>query len=226
MAPGLAEIQANLRSLEQRIGEACRRAGRARSEVTIVAVTKTVSPDAVVEAYRQGLRHFGENRLQEAAMKLPLLAPATGGAIWHMVGHLQSNKARAALELFDSIDSVDSLKLAELLDRSAHKRTPILVEVNVAAEPSKTGFAIEELGGAVEEIRSLPNLDLRGLMTVAPLVSDLELVRPVFRRLRELREALGLDDLSMGMSDDFEVAIEEGATMVRIGRAIFGERRA
>lgn len=222
----MTDIAANLRRIEERIGAACRRTGRIPGEVTIIAVTKTVPSATVAEAYALGLRHFGENRVQEAAAKLPKLGPIAAEAIWHMVGHLQSNKAAAALGLFHSIDSVDSVRLARQLDQIASGRTPVLAEVNVAAEPSKTGFSTEDLPDAVRQIRSLSNLELRGLMTVAPLTSDPEQVRPVFRRLVELRDALGLKDLSMGMSDDFEIAVEEGSTMVRIGRALFGERRA
>jgi len=142
-----------------------------------------------------------------------------------MVGHLQTNKAKTALELFDIIHSVDSVKLAEVLSHRAERRIPILLEVNIGGEESKFGFAEEELAPAIEQISKLPNLEIKGLMTIAPLVEDPEQVRPVFRRLRQLRDSLGLEQLSMGMTDDFEVAIEEGATIVRIGRAIFGPRQ-
>jgi hypothetical protein len=165
----------------------------------------------------------GENRVQEAAAKIVALRglPVT----WHLVGHLQTNKAKTALELFDIIHSVDSLHLAQVLSRPDRSEPlPILLEVNAAGEASKFGFPPAEVAAAAQVVARLPHLDLRGLMTVAPFVSDPETVRPVFRELRRLRDALGLRELSMGMTDDFEVAIEEGATLVRIGRAIFGER--
>jgi pyridoxal phosphate enzyme (YggS family) len=142
-----------------------------------------------------------------------------------MVGHLQTNKAKTAIELFDMIQSVDSIRLAEVLSRHAQHRIPILLEVNVSGEASKFGLPPAEVSSAVEEIARLPHLEIRGLMTIAPLTDNPEEVRPIFKRLRLLRDSLGLEHLSMGMTDDFEVAIEEGATMVRIGRAIFGERR-
>jgi pyridoxal phosphate enzyme (YggS family) len=143
---------------------------------------------------------------------------------WHLVGHLQTNKVKAALQLFDFIQSVDSLHLAEAINRHAQRPLPVLLEVNVAAEESKNGFSPDQVLQQTEAIRRLPNLDVRGLMTVAPLTDDAESVRWVFRRLRELRDELGLRELSMGMTDDYPVAIAEGATLLRIGRAIFGER--
>ena len=191
----------------------------------MVAVTKTVQPDRVIEAFQAGVRHFGENKVQEAARKMPLLGEMVSASTWHMVGHLQSNKVKHALELFHSIDSVDSVRLARLVDGYTRKRTPILLQVNVSAELTKEGFSVRELPDAAAQIREMPHLDVRGLMTVGPLVPDPNGVRPMFRRLRELSDSLGLKELSMGMSDDFEVAIEEGATMIRIGRGIFGERR-
>ena len=191
----------------------------------MVAVTKTVEPDRVIEAFQAGVRHFGENKVQEAARKLPLLGEMVSASTWHMVGHLQSNKVKHALELFHSIDSVDSVRLARLVDGYARKKMPILLQVNVSEELTKEGFSVRELPDAAAQIREMPHLDVRGLMTVGPLVPDPNGVRPVFRRLRELSDSLGLKELSMGMSDDFEVAIEEGATMIRIGRGIFGERR-
>ena len=142
-----------------------------------------------------------------------------------MVGHLQTNKVKTALELFDIIQSVDSVKLADFVNRNAPKPFPVFLEVNVAEEETKSGFSIAQIDSAISEISKMSNLRIRGLMTIAPWVNDPEEVRPVFRRLRELRDSLGLDQLSMGMTDDFEVAIEEGATSVRVGRAIFGKRR-
>ncbi|MDO8472719.1 MAG: YggS family pyridoxal phosphate-dependent enzyme [Dehalococcoidia bacterium] len=219
-------IRENLLVVEERMSEACRKAVRRRADVTLVAVTKTVGHGEVTQAFECGVRHFGENRVQEAAKKLPLLGGITSEMTWHMVGRLQSNKVKSALSLFHSIDAIDSIRLAGLLDRNATERVPILLEVNVAKEPTKGGFAEEELAAAVGAVCRMPHLDLRGLMTVAPVAHDPGDVRPVFRRLRELRDALGLKELSMGMSEDYPVAIEEGATMIRIGRAIFGERRA
>ncbi len=215
-------IAARVREALQRVEAACRRCGRSPEEVTVVAVAKGFPPEAVREAHAAGLRHFGENRVQEAAAKRPFLADLD--VTWHMVGHLQTNKVRKALELFQVFHSVDSEHLARELDRRAPGPLTVLLEVNVAGEPTKFGFSPQEVPAAFERIARLPNLRVVGLMTVAPAVPDPEEVRPVFRRLRELARALGLPHLSMGMSDDFEVAIEEGATMVRLGRVLFGPR--
>jgi len=218
-------IEQNLRHLERRICGAAERAGRSPSEITVVAVTKQVEPWAIEAALKAGISHFGENRVQEAVSKVHLLSNTEPKPLWHMVGHLQTNKVRTATEIFDIIHSVDSLRLAEAISRRASKAMPILLQVNVSGEGTKSGFSVAELLLAAEEIARLPRLEVRGLMTIAPMVDDPEVVRTVFRKLRQLRDALGLEHLSMGMSDDFEVAVEEGATMVRIGRAIFGERR-
>lgn len=226
------DIAANLARVQECIVAAARRAGRDPNEITLVAVTKTVPVEAITMAYNLGLRHFGENRVQEALQKLPGRPP---GATWHMIGHLQRNKAKIAVRIFDMVHSVDSVALAQELDRHCRalgKRLPVLLEVNVAGEASKFGFPPEgAFWEAVEQILTLPGLEVQGLMTVAPIATDPEMVRPVFRRLRELRDelrrrwpALAWPHLSMGMTDDFEVAIEEGATMVRLGRAIFGPR--
>jgi pyridoxal phosphate enzyme (YggS family) len=223
MAVG-TEIRANVDTVRQRIEQACQRSGRSPSEITLVAVTKTVDPPAVAAAFAAGISHFGENRVQEAVTKIEQLADLTPHPTWHMVGHLQTNKAKKAVEIFDLIQSVDSIKLAEVLSQRTPKTLPILLEVNIAGEGSKSGFSINEVAPALEATSSLPRLAIKGLMTIAPLVDDPEEVRPVFHKLRSLRDSLGLEHLSMGMTDDFEVAIEEGATMVRIGRAIFGER--
>jgi pyridoxal phosphate enzyme (YggS family) len=213
-----------LAPVTSRIAAACARAGRDPAGVTIVAVSKSFGPQAVLELYRAGQRHFGENRVQEAALKIPEVARAGATPVWHFVGHLQTNKVAAALRLFAILHSVDSLKLAEAISRRATRPVDILLEVNVAHEPAKYGFDPAEVDAAVRAVSRLPNLNLRGLMTVAPLVENPEEVRPLFRRLRELRDAQGLAELSMGMTNDFEVAVEEGATLVRIGRALFGER--
>jgi pyridoxal phosphate enzyme (YggS family) len=221
----VSDIKANLEKVQKRIATACQRSGRSPEEVTVIAVTKTVAPDLIAAAHELGIRNFGENRVQEAEPKIKGLALLEPHPTWHMIGHLQSNKAKNAIELFDIIHSVDSIKLAEVLNRRTQQKLPVLLEVNVAGEASKTGFALYEVEPALTSIRQLPNLEVRGLMTVAPMEADAETVRPIFRQMRQLRDKLGLEHLSMGMTDDFEVAIEEGATMVRIGRAIFGERK-
>jgi pyridoxal phosphate enzyme (YggS family) len=225
---GVAE---NLLAVRERVSAACERAGRSPDDVAIVAVSKTFPATMVAEACRAGLTDMGENRVQEAAAKIPQVEALGSRPRWHLVGHLQTNKVKTALGLFDIIHSVDSLRLAEAISRQAEQAAlrqagpvPVLLEVNVGGEASKFGFVPEEVGRAVEQIARLPGLVVQGLMTVAPLSGDPEEVRPVFRELRRLRDALGLRHLSMGMTDDFEVAIEEGATMVRIGRAIFGPR--
>ncbi|MBI3953199.1 MAG: YggS family pyridoxal phosphate-dependent enzyme [Chloroflexi bacterium] len=221
MATSVAERVAAVRG---RIASACARAGRDPSQVALVAISKTFPPAAIVEAYRAGLRDFGENRIQEAQEKVPQVAALGAAPVWHLVGHLQTNKARAAAGLFAIIHSVDSARVAEALSRYAQGRLRVFLEVNMAGEASKSGVAPEDLGALCKAAQALPKLEVVGLMTVAPLAADPEAVRPLFRRLRELRDGLGLRCLSMGMSDDFEVAVEEGATHVRIGRAIFGER--
>ena len=221
-------IVENLASVRQRIDAACRRAGRSPDGVTLVGVSKGVSARAVAEACAAGLTDVGENRVQEAAAKIEAVAALLethSQPRWHLIGHLQTNKAKTATNLFDILHSVDSLRLAQTLSRKANERLPVLLEVNVAQDAAKFGFAPEEVTSALAAIAALPNLDVRGLMTIAPLTDDPETSRPGFRRLRELRDTLGLPGLSMGMTGDFEVAIEEGATMIRVGRAIFGPRR-
>jgi pyridoxal phosphate enzyme (YggS family) len=213
----------NITRVRGRIEAACARAGRPVDSVRLIAVSKGFPAATVVAAAAAGLSDFGENRVQEAEGKIGEVAASGPVLRWHLVGHLQSNKAKSASRLFSMIHSVDSIRLAQELSRRAH-HLAILLEVNVAQEPSKFGFTPREVAAALSEISQLPHLDVRGLMTVAPLADTAEAVRPVFRELRELRDALGLAELSMGMTDDFEVAIEEGATMVRVGRAIFGER--
>jgi PLP dependent protein len=220
----MIDMRDNIRRVEERIAQACRRTGRSSSEVTLVAVTKTVPPSAIRQAFAAGLRNFGENRIQETQPKIQELANLNPRPIWHLVGHLQTNKVKAAVELFNMIHSVDSLKLAQALDRNARAPLPVLVQVNMAGEATKSGFPPTEAVAAVEIVRRLPNLKVRGLMTIAPIAANAGETRPVFRQLRLLGVSLGLPELSMGMTDDFEVAIEEGATIVRIGRAIFGER--
>jgi len=218
-------IEANVREVQRRIDQACQRSSRSPDEITLVAVTKGVEASLVKAAFDLGIRNFGENRVQEAELKIAQLTNLKPEATWHMVGHLQSNKARIAAELFDIIHSVDSVRLAGILDRLVKKPLPVLLEVNVSGESTKAGFFPGEVAASVGDIKRLRNLKLMGLMTVAPLAAEPEEIRPVFRKLRELRDSLGLEHLSMGMTDDFEVAIEEGATMLRIGRAIFSDRR-
>ena len=215
----------NLEQVMERIARAAARAGRTPEEVTMVAVSKTQDAEAIQEAVSLGITHIGENRVQEARPKIETLAAAGVRPTWHMVGRLQSNKAGAAIQLFDIIESIDSVRLAEHVSRIASRIVPVLVEVNVAGEASKGGIPLEQVTEAVERIRALPNLEVLGLMTVAPLVPDPEEVRPVFRSLYGMGQKLGLRHLSMGMTDDFEAAIQEGATIVRIGRAIFGQRK-
>jgi pyridoxal phosphate enzyme (YggS family) len=217
-------IGKNLAAVRQRIAAAAERGGRDPAGVTLVAVSKTFPAEAVIAAYRAGQQEFGENRVQEAEPKIAAVAAAGLQPRWHLIGHLQTNKVRKAVQNFAIIESVDSLPLAEAIARRAPRRMPVLVEVNVAAEPAKTGLALEQAEGAVAAMRALEKLEVRGLMTVAPLVADAEEVRPVFRQLADLARRLELPELSMGMSGDFEVAIEEGATIVRIGTAIFGHR--
>jgi pyridoxal phosphate enzyme (YggS family) len=219
------DIEANIREVRRRMAQACERSRRSVDEITLVAVTKGFEAQAVRAAFDSGIKNFGENRVQEAEEKIAQLKDLRPAVTWHMVGHLQSNKARVAVELFDIIHSIDSIKLAEILNRRIEKPLPVLLEVNVSGEVTKTGFSLGGLAAAAKEIGQLTNLNLMGLMTVAPFVPDPEAVRPVFRKLRELRDSMGLKHLSMGMTDDFEVAVEEGATMLRIGRAIFGDRR-
>lgn len=211
-------------AVRKRIAAAARKAARSPSEITLVAVTKTVGAPAIREAFAAGLRHFGESRIQEAREKLPELAALQPAPTWHFVGHLQTNKARSAAEMFDVIHSVDSLRIAEVISQHCASDKHILVQVNVAGEPSKYGFALQDTIAALEHIARLPHLRIKGLMTIAPYADDPEEVRPVFRRLRLMRDSLGLEHLSMGMSHDFEVAVEEGATLVRVGTAIFGAR--
>ncbi|HET9477026.1 MAG TPA: YggS family pyridoxal phosphate-dependent enzyme [Dehalococcoidia bacterium] len=222
----LSDIAARVAAVRARIEAACARARTVPDEVTLIAVTKGFPPEYVREAFRTGIRHFGENRAQEAAEKLPELADFRPDVTWHMIGHLQTNKVKTVLGLFDIIQSVDSFHLAEALSRRAPHSVPAFLEVNAAGEPSKFGLTFDELPREFGRISGLPNLEIRGLMTVAPVVADPEEVRPLFRRLREAADGLGLRQLSMGMTDDFEVAVEEGATHIRVGRAIFGERQA
>jgi pyridoxal phosphate enzyme (YggS family) len=217
-------LAANLEAVRGRIEAACERSGRERGSVKLIGVTKGVSAERLAAAVDLGLTDIGENYVQEAAAKRALLAGAAKGPAWHLIGHLQRNKVQAALACFDTIQAVDSAGLAEALSYRATRPLAVLLEVNAGGEPSKFGFAPDEVSAAVKAIAKLPKLDLRGLMTVAPGGQGVEAARAAFRTLAGLARANGLTELSMGMTGDFEVAIEEGATMVRIGRAVFGER--
>jgi pyridoxal phosphate enzyme (YggS family) len=216
-------VAARLEAVCARVADACDRAGRERSSVTIVGVAKGQPPAAVVAAVAAGLTDIGENRVQEAMSKIAEMRAGNSAPRWHLIGNLQTNKVKAALGLFDIIHTVDSDRLAEAIDRHARQPVPVLLEVNVAGESTKRGFSPLDVPAAARRIGRLSGIDLVGLMTVAPQVGDTEDVRPVFRALRELRDEVGLRELSMGMTDDFEVAVEEGSTLVRVGRAIFGE---
>jgi pyridoxal phosphate enzyme (YggS family) len=250
MSSATGEMIENLARVRQRIARAASRAGRRVEEITLIAVSKTHSARKIQELYEAGVRHFGENRVQERESKRAHLAGLD--ATWHMIGHLQKNKAARAARLFDSIDSLDSAALAEKLDRAREEfdtekgrtsiesvpsapesRLLVLIEVKLDPEPAKSGVDGEEVPRLVEAILRLPHLELRGLMGVPPYSDDPEEARSYFRSLRELRdeirEQMGaelLPVLSMGMSGDFEIAIEEGATEVRIGTALFGERES
>jgi len=224
------DLAASLESIRRRMTAACERAGRNPAEVSLLAVSKGQPPEIVRAAADLGLSLFGENKVQEAKAKIPL---CPGRLRWQLIGHLQSNKAREAVHLFEMIQSVDSLDLAREIDRragQAAKTMPVLLEVNVAGEASKFGYSPDQLLTELCQINALPRVEVRGLMTIAPWSPDPEKARPVFRELRELKsrceQVLGasLPELSIGMSGDFEAAIEEGATMVRIGTTLFGPR--
>ncbi len=246
----MLSIAERIEAIHTRIANAAQRAGRDPAAVTLVAVTKTQPPERIAEAIAAGVRHLGENRVQEASSKIPALAGTTEHLTWHLIGHLQRNKAKPAAQLFDVVHSLDSLRLAEALDRAVAleaaaqpRRLPVLLQVNVSGEASKEGFNLagglanqEQFALLLQDIAhivALPHLQIEGLMTIAPIADYPEATRPVFRALRLLRDELACrfpsaewQQLSMGMTDDFEVAIEEGATLVRVGRAIFGERNA
>jgi pyridoxal phosphate enzyme (YggS family) len=224
------DLAANLSSLQGRIAAACARAGRDPGSVTLMAVSKGQPPEAIQTAANLGLRLFGESRVQEGKAKIPL---CPGRVRWHLIGHLQSNKARDAVQLFEMIQSVDSLPLAQEINKWAEraaKTMPVLLEVNLAGESTKFGFKPDQMLAALAALNALPKIEVHGLMTIAPWTPDPEKVRLIFRQLRELKthceERLGapMPHLSMGMSGDLEVAIGEGATLVRVGTALFGPR--
>ena len=226
-------IADNLARVRQRIADAAHRAGRQPEDVALMAVTKTFPPAIIREAYAAGHRLFGENRVQEFAEKAPQLADLQG-VEFHLIGHLQSNKAAKAAQIFTGIDSVDSLHLAEKLNAAAGKRLPVLIEINVGGEAAKSGLAPDspELAALLAAAPRLEHLEFRGLMSIPPFTEDPAAARPCFRKLRELRDqiagrhlpAVGMDTLSMGMSHDFEIAVDEGSSCVRVGTAIFGPR--
>jgi hypothetical protein len=219
----IVSIRENVARVEDRIAQACARGGRARGEVTLVAVSKTFPAEFVDEAIAAGISEVGENRVQEARDKKPLVR---GAARWHLIGHLQSNKAKDAVSLFDVIQAVDSIELAEKLARAAEshgKRQEVMLQVNIGDEPQKSGIARADVDAVVKQTSGLASLHVIGLMAIPPIGTPEE-SRPYFRELRSMRDALGLQHLSMGMSEDFETAIEEGSTIVRVGRAIFGSR--
>jgi pyridoxal phosphate enzyme (YggS family) len=216
-------IRENVAGVEERIARACARSGRTRSEVTLVAVSKTFPASFIEDAIDAGIIEVGENRVQEAREKKPLVR---GAARWHLIGHLQTNKAKDAVNLFDVIQAVDSLDLAEKLARAAEahgKRQDVMLQVNIGDEPQKSGIGRAEVEAVARQATALASLRVIGLMAIPPIGTP-DASRPYFRELRSMRDALGLEHLSIGMSEDFEAAIEEGSTIVRVGRAIFGSR--
>jgi hypothetical protein len=220
----MLDIPSNVARVRERIARAAERAGRRADEVLLIGVSKTVDVARIRAAVGAGVTALGENRVQEAKAKIAELGRP---AAWHLIGHLQTNKVKDALALFDVIHSLDRLELAREVERRAAARgqaVEALLQVNVAAEPSKGGVAPDAVGETLEAIGKLGHVRVRGLMTIPPEVERAEDARPWFRRLRELAERHGLGELSMGMSGDFEVAVEEGATMVRVGTAVFGPR--
>lgn len=225
----MANLSENIKIVQERINRALDRSGRSGERVTLIGVTKYVSPSLIKEAASLGLKHFGENKVQEAMSKLEELPL---DVYWHFIGHLQSNKVKYVLPRFYLIHSLDRFSLAKEINKRAGERgqaARVLVQVNVAEEKSKHGLSFQETQGFIEKVaREYPAIEIKGLMTMAPYVEDPEEVRPVFRKLKELAqgievEGVALEELSMGMTNDYEVAVEEGATMVRIGTAIFGD---
>jgi len=226
----MPDIKENVARVQERIASACQRCGRRPEDLKLLAISKTFPAECIRVAFEAGLRDFGENRVQEAQAKRPALSDLN--ITWHLVGHLQTNKARTARELFHWVHSVDSLRLAQKLEQTGAGRLPVLLEVNLGGEESKAGVGEKEIIPLAEQVSQLATLELRGLTVIPPFFDDPEQVRPYFRRLRELAREIdarnipnvSVRELSMGMSHDFEVAIEEGSTIVRIGTAIFGAR--
>lgn len=218
----MTDVRENCLRVFHKIHEAAARSGRNPASVRVIAVTKTVQPDRIRQAVESGIRDIGENRLQEALPKIETLARL--GLKWHFIGHLQTNKAKKVVEHFDWVQCVDRAELAQKLNQVASKQLPVLIEVKLHEEPDKSGVDEAGLAALVETCRNYRSLELRGLMAIPPFFENPEEVRPFFRKLNDLAAQFNLPELSMGMSHDFEVAIEEGATMVRIGTALFGER--
>jgi hypothetical protein len=229
-------IADNIARIKEQISQTAQRAGRDPDSIVLMAVTKTLEPERIRQAYKAGARVFGENRVQEFSEKATALQDLHD-AEWHLIGHLQTNKAKRAVELFHGLDSVDSLRLAQKLNQAAQqegKRLPVLIEINVGGEENKNGLAADspDLQELLQEIQKLEHLQVRGLMTIPPYTEDPQRARPYFRKLRDLRDSIAarrlprieMNVLSMGMSHDFEVAVEEGSTCVRVGTAIFGDR--
>jgi pyridoxal phosphate enzyme (YggS family) len=222
----MVDVKGNLEAVKARVVAACRRVGRDPAGVLLIAVSKTVDVERIRDAVEAGVAALGENRVQEARDKVAVLGRRVP---WHLIGSLQTNKAKEAVQIFDWIHSVDRLELARELDKRAHaagRTVQGLLQVNLGDEPQKGGAPAEEVKPLLDAMAGLTNLRIRGLMAIPPQTADAEAARPYFRRLRELREGTGLEHLSMGMSADYEVAIEEGATMVRVGTSIFGPRQA
>ena len=219
----MSSVRDNCGRIFERIEKAAARSGRDGKSIRLIAVTKTVAPEVIRQAVACGITDVGENKFQEGLLKQQALKDLA--LTWHFIGHLQTNKAKKVTESFDCIHSVDRSELADKLGQYAARPLPILIEVKLHEEPNKSGVAETELAGLVEKASANARLKLRGLMAIPPLFDDPEDARPYFRRLRNLNKQFGLSELSMGMSGDFEVAIEEGATMVRIGTALFGARR-
>ncbi len=229
-------IADNVARIKERIGQAAQRAGRNPDSVVLMAVSKTVEPERMRQAHSAGIRAFGENRVQEFFEKASALQDLAG-VEWHLIGHLQTNKAKAAVELFHGLDCVDSLRLAQKINQAAQrngKSVPVLIEINVGGEASKSGLAANspELEELLRDLPTLQHLQVRGLMAIPPFTEDPQGARPYFRKLRDLRDSIAarklpkveMDVLSMGMSNDYEVAVEEGSTCVRVGSALFGAR--
>jgi pyridoxal phosphate enzyme (YggS family) len=218
----MIDVRENCHRVLDRMNDAAVRSGRTPSSVRLIAVTKTVPVERIREACECGIANLGENRLQEALSKIPVLADLP--VSWHFIGHLQSNKAKKVIETFSWVQSVDRLELAEKLNQYATAKLPVLVEVNVGNEDSKSGIAEASLPHLLDSLKACTQLDVRGFMAIPPFHENADDSRPYFARLRGMKEKFGLAELSMGMSQDFEVAIEEGATMIRVGTALFGAR--
>ena len=222
------KLRENIEKVKEKMLESASRAKRKIEDITLVVVTKTVSAAIIENCVSLGIKNIGENKVQDAKEKFDMISDLYD-VKWHLIGHLQKNKVKSALSIFDFFHSIDSFELAEEIDKRASKKIPILLQANVSGEETKHGFSSEKLEREIEKIMSLPNIEIRGLMTMAPLTEDAQICRKCFSELRELKEKLNskysdklnMEHLSMGMSQDFEIAIEEGATMIRVGSSIF-----